>query len=101
MLVTQLLNYLGWTTLIDWDNESDDALVRSVSIETSAQWDTLSKGRGLDIPFLFMNDASRDQSPIAKYGATNINKLKQAALKYDPTQVFQKLQNSGFLLSKV
>ena len=94
------LIYPGWTTLIDWDNEVDDDLARSVSIETTAQWDRLSKERGLHIPFLFLNDASRDQNPLATYGTSNLDKLKQISQSYDPNQIFQKLQNGGFLLSK-
>ncbi|TVY91044.1 Bifunctional solanapyrone synthase, partial [Lachnellula willkommii] len=82
-----------WTTIVDWESESDDDQVRAVSIETTAQWKKLSEERGLDIPFIYMNDASRDQDPISQYGTDNINKLKQVALKYDPKQVFQKLQN--------
>lgn len=47
-----------------------------------------------------MNDASRDQNPIASYGADNVAKLKATALKYDPGKVFQTLQGNGFLVSK-
>jgi hypothetical protein len=48
-----------------------------------------------------MNDASRDQNPIASYGAANVQKLKEIAEKYDPEKVFQNLQNGGFLLKNV
>jgi hypothetical protein len=48
-----------------------------------------------------MNDASRDQNPLASYGTTNVEKLENISKKYDPQRVFQKLQNNGFLLSKV
>jgi hypothetical protein len=87
--------------LADWTDEADDDLVRSVSIETTQQWKTVSRSRDLDVDFIYMNDASRDQNPIAGYGATNIAQLKATALKYDPSKVFQTLQNNGFLLSKV
>lgn len=59
---------------------------------------SLSLERNLDVPFLYMNDASRDQDPIATYGSKNKNKLKEVSLRYDGEQVFQKLQNNGFLL---
>ncbi|KAH8647546.1 putative 6-hydroxy-D-nicotine oxidase [Tricladium varicosporioides] len=90
-----------WTTLVDWDDAQDDATVRAVSIATSAKWKRLGEERGLYIPFEYMNDASRDQNPLASYGNNNLLKLKAIAQKYDPSQVFQKLQNGGFLLSKV
>ncbi|KAK7952544.1 6-hydroxy-D-nicotine oxidase [Apiospora aurea] len=91
----------GWTTLVDWADPKDDEKVRSVSIETTEQWKKLGQERGLHIPFLYMNDASRDQNPLATYGAENIARLKEISLKYDPTQLFQKRQNGGFLLSKI
>ena len=53
------------------------------------------------LPFLYMGDSSRDQNPIAGYGVTNVDKLKAVSQKYDPNQIFQTLQNNGFLLSKV
>ncbi|OTB15927.1 hypothetical protein K445DRAFT_317556 [Daldinia sp. EC12] len=94
-------NHGWWTTIVDWNNEKDDDLVRSVSIQTSEKWKQLGDERGLSVPFLFMNDASRDQNPLASYGTENVNKLKQISQKYDASQLFQKQQNSGFLLSKV
>lgn len=95
------LFFEGWTTLIDWTDEKDDDKVRSVSIETTEQWEKLGKERDLDVPFVYMNDASRDQNPLASYGSDNVAKLKDVSQKYDPKQIFQTLQNSGFLLSKI
>ena len=91
---------IGWTTRIDWNNSTDDATVRAVSIATSEKWQQLGKERGLFVPFEFMNDASRDQSPLLSYGSENFAKLQAVSRKYDPDQIFQKLQNDGFLLSK-
>ncbi|KAJ5816164.1 CAZyme family AA7 [Penicillium robsamsonii] len=90
-----------WTTIVNWENKAIDEAARSVSIETTKYWQKLAKERGLDVSFTYMNDASRDQNPLASYGATNLKKLKSTAKKYDPTQMLQKLQNNGFLLSKV
>ncbi|KAI1651485.1 FAD-binding domain-containing protein [Daldinia loculata] len=94
-------NHGWWTTIVDWDDEKDDDLVRSVSIQTSEKWKELGDERGLSLPFTFMNDASRDQNPLASYGTENVNKLKQISQKYDASQLFQKQQNDGFLLSKL
>lgn len=92
---------LGWTTLVDWENVVDDETVRSVSISTSEKWKELGKERGLYLDYLYLNDASKDQSPIATYGAANVDKLKTIALKYDPDQLFQNLQNDGFLIRNI
>ncbi|KAI0850546.1 FAD-binding domain-containing protein [Daldinia vernicosa] len=94
-------NHGWWTTIVDWNDEKDDDLVRSVSIETSQKWKQLGDERGLSLPFTFMNDASRDQNPLASYGTESVNKLKQISQKYDASQLFQKQQNDGFLLSKL
>ncbi|KAK3984531.1 FAD binding domain-containing protein [Cladorrhinum sp. PSN332] len=89
-----------WTTLIDWTDPRFDANARHVSIETTTRWAQRAKERGVEVPFLYLNDASRDQKPLATYGAANLARLRSIAAKYDPAQVFQKLQNDGFLLSK-
>ncbi|KAJ4387626.1 hypothetical protein N0V93_008223 [Gnomoniopsis smithogilvyi] len=90
-----------WTTLVDWANESDDEMVRSVSVATTEKWRELGEDRKSYMDYLYHNDASRDQNPIATYGADNIARLKEIAANFDPNQVFQKLQKDGFLLSKV
>ncbi|CAN9482313.1 unnamed protein product [Alternaria alternata] len=87
-----------WTTLVDWTAAADDAAVRAVPIAVTDTMEQLSKERGLDVPFIFTNDASRDQNPIASYGAANVQKLKGIAKKYDPERVFQNQQSGGFLL---
>ncbi|KAF2014433.1 FAD-binding domain-containing protein [Aaosphaeria arxii CBS 175.79] len=89
-----------WTTLVDWTRAEDDDAVRAVPIATEQKWVELSKARGLHVPYLFLNDASRDQNPLASYGAANLQRMRTIAKKYDPGEVFQKLQNGGFLLSK-
>ena len=59
-----------------------------------------AQAKGKLLEYEFMNDASYSQNPLASYGAANLAKLKAVSKKYDPVQVFQTLQNSGFLLSK-
>ena len=85
---------------MDWQGANNDDAVRAAPIATTAKWKELGEERGLYFPFVYMNDASRDQNPIAAYGAANVEKLKAVAKKYDPGQIFQTLQNNGFLLSK-
>ncbi len=99
--MTRSLTGTGWTTLIDWQNTKDDDTVRTAAIAVTDKWEQLSKERGLFVDFWYMNDAGRDQNPLGSYGAQNIAKLKAISRKYDPAQVFQKLQNDGFLLRKV
>ncbi|KAH7322477.1 hypothetical protein B0I35DRAFT_449921 [Stachybotrys elegans] len=89
-----------WTTLVDWQDAADDDLVRSVSIETTTQWAKSAIAADSGLQFLYLNDASRDQSPLVGYGGGNIVRLQRVAAKYDPKRLFQTLQNGGFLLSK-
>ncbi|KAK2732573.1 hypothetical protein CKAH01_08671 [Colletotrichum kahawae] len=89
-----------WTTLIDWDDAASDDTVHAVSAETTALWAELGASRGSAVDFVYLNDASRDQNPLASYGAENLSRLRAISREYDPEQVFQKLQNGGFLLSR-
>ena len=85
---------------MDWQDAKDDTTVRAAPIAVSEKWRELGEQRGLDVPFLFMNDGARDQNPLKLYGDDNLAKLKRVSRKYDPSQVFQNLQNNGFLLVK-
>ncbi|KAL8733403.1 MAG: hypothetical protein Q9181_003611 [Wetmoreana brouardii] len=94
------IDHQWWTTLVDWQGKDNDKIVRAAPIATTAKWKELGEARGSYLVFLYMNDASRDQNPIAGYGASNVAKLRSVSKKYDPAQIFQTLQNGGFLLSK-
>lgn len=85
---------------MDWNDAKDDETVRAVPIATSDKWKELGEQRGSYVPFLFMNDGSREQDPLSLYGDENLTKLRGIASKYDPKQVFQKLQGDGFLVSR-
>ncbi|KAI1658886.1 FAD-binding domain-containing protein [Daldinia decipiens] len=49
--------------------------------------------------WLYMNYADKTQDVLGSYGAENVNKMKQAAAKYDPDQVFQKLCPGGWKIA--
>ena len=53
------------------------------------------------LPWVYMNYADKSQQPLASYGIENVKKMKDAAAKYDPGQVFQKLCPGGFKISDV
>ncbi|ETS83949.1 hypothetical protein PFICI_05825 [Pestalotiopsis fici W106-1] len=44
----------------------------------------------------YLNYAYRTQEPISGYGVENVKWLREAAQKYDPKGVFQRLRSSGF-----
>lgn len=51
--------------------------------------------------WVYFNYADRSQDPFGGYGEENIAKIRAAAAKYDPEQVFQKLCPGGFKISDV
>lgn len=86
--------------MADWKNPADEETVRQSVRTIVDKGEEISKKNGTYIPFKYANYASRDQNPLATYGPDNLAKLKEIALKYDADEVFQKLQNGGWLLSR-
>jgi hypothetical protein len=76
-------------------------VARSQIRQLITEFQTTAEARGKLLDFEFMNDAGYAQSPLRSYGKDSLDALKAAKEKWDPAAVFQKLQNSGFLLSRV
>lgn len=89
-----------WTIVADWDSAEDDELVRESMSDITDKWKDLAKQKGTHLDFEFMNNAAGDQNPLRSYGETNLQKLKNISMKYGKAQVYQSLQNGGFLLSQ-
>lgn len=68
--------------------------------ELKSSVSSIAQSMGKLLLFQFQNDASYTQNPLASYGAVSLARMKAVSARYDVDQVFQKLQNSGFLLSK-
>lgn len=49
----------------------------------------------------YLNYADRSQNPLASYGQQSVARLRDAAEKYDPEQVFQKLCPGGFKICNI
>jgi hypothetical protein len=56
---------------------------------------------GGNLEWTYLNYADKSQDPLGSYGAENIGKMRDAAAKYDPEEVFQKLCPGGFKLADV
>ncbi|KAF5012741.1 hypothetical protein FDECE_1215 [Fusarium decemcellulare] len=56
---------------------------------------------GGNLAWIYLNYADKSQDPLGSYGAENVRKMKDAAAKYDPQQVFQKLCPGGFKILDV
>lgn len=69
--------------------------------ETIDEIETYAKELGADVPFRYLNYCDGSQDPLGSYGEENVKKMKAAAVKYDPTGVFQKRVPGGFKISSV
>ena len=94
------LTPLGLGIMTQWTSDADDVEARSQIAQLIEELTAAAKKRGLLLDFLFQNDASYTQSPLRSYGDESLGFLNDMAEKYDPEGVFQKLQNSGFLISR-
>lgn len=63
---------------------------------------TVAYAESLDslVEWQYINYAFDWQNPLGSYGAENIAKIKAAALKYDPDQVFQARTPGGYKITQ-
>lgn len=78
--------------LAEWASVRANALLEDVRI--FAGNDRLSD-------WLYLNYAHASQNVLEGYGPDNVRKIREAAAKYDPEGVFQKLCPGGFKISAV
>ncbi|KAI1383499.1 FAD-binding domain-containing protein [Hypoxylon trugodes] len=83
---------------ITWTDPTEDQTIWDISQRITQRCVDAAKAKNLSLPYLFMNTAGKKQNVLNSYGAENVAFIKATAAKYDPTQVFQKLQNDGFLI---
>ncbi|OGM43490.1 hypothetical protein ABOM_008048 [Aspergillus bombycis] len=72
--------------------------IRAWVEELKAYAATIENG---NLDWVYLNYADGSQDPLRSYGVENVRKMKLAAAKYDPHQVFQKLCVGGFKISHV
>ena len=82
-----------------WSSVADDERVIAASRRVRDRAVALAKSMGLDFRYVYQNYASIDQDVFAGYGEVNKQRLIDISKKYDPGQVFQKLQPGYFKLS--
>jgi redox-sensitive bicupin YhaK (pirin superfamily) len=93
-----LASSLGLGVVGEWKDDTDNELVITQPHQLISSIEEAAQARRLLLEFKFMNDASYTQSPFL---ASTLSSLKAASVKWDPEGVFQRLQNSGFLVSNV
>ncbi|KAI1775594.1 FAD-binding domain-containing protein [Hypoxylon cercidicola] len=86
---------------ITWTDSTQDTTIWNISQIITQRCTDATKTKGVSLPYLFMNTAGKEQDVLNSYGSANVATIKATAAKYDPTQVFQTLQNDGFLTRKL
>lgn len=89
-----LRSVLGFTIHCKWLLASSPSSLHCPSLKRLQKFEV----ELMIIYSIYLNYATKDQDSISSYGAVNVQKLKVAAKKYDPEQVFQKLVPGGFKL---
>ncbi|KAK7756327.1 hypothetical protein SLS62_001553 [Diatrype stigma] len=74
--------------------------VRAVVEDLQAFAETMDGGEGA-CRWIYLNYASPDQDVLRSYGPENVRRMRDAAAKYDPDGVFQRLCPGGFKISAV
>lgn len=81
-----------------WTNAADDDRVNRFVDTLFKRTAAEAQKRGLASKYIYMNYASKYQDVIASYGSANKARLQSVAQKYDPSQVYQRLQPGYFKL---
>jgi hypothetical protein len=81
---------------ISWSNATDDTRILAAAANIVSRSNATAYSQGLGNEFLYQNYASFEQNVFPGYGATNLAKLRAVSAKYDPNQVWQKLQPGYF-----
>ncbi|KAK8157195.1 hypothetical protein IWX90DRAFT_516452 [Phyllosticta citrichinensis] len=86
---------------VGWMSEENDELFHKLSEQYVEDLGSYAKSIGKSNPFLYLDNADPTQDPLSTYGHANIQKMRAAAVKYDPEGVFQTMVPGEFKLSKV
>ncbi|GAP89749.1 putative FAD binding domain-containing protein [Rosellinia necatrix] len=93
-----LQNHMAYS--LEWADNVNDEAARVAITKLTEKVEAITKARGLYLETKIMNDAGYNQNVLASFGPKNLKRLRDIASRYDPTGVFQTLQNNGFLLKK-
>ncbi|KAI9793318.1 MAG: hypothetical protein M1833_000763 [Piccolia ochrophora] len=94
---TNLILYLQFAR---WESEADDDRIYRAAEALLKEVKEYTVSQKADNEWIYLNYAFPSQDPIAGYGAENVKFIKKVSKKYDPHQVFQKLNSGGFKWSK-
>jgi hypothetical protein len=89
-----------WTEVeSSWWFPDDDSTIHKAQVGLLSQMEAVSRKLSSYLPFVFMNDAGREQDVLRSYGRQNFLKLKEVQQRYDPDSVFQRLLAGPYKLT--
>ncbi|KAJ5709647.1 hypothetical protein N7493_009938 [Penicillium malachiteum] len=83
---------------ISWSDIADDDRIMTAAQNILDGCQAAASAAGLLNKYVYQNYASAEQNVFSGYGQKNLARLKAVSAKYDPAQVFQKLQPGYFKL---
>ncbi|KAI0896877.1 FAD-binding domain-containing protein [Annulohypoxylon nitens] len=86
---------------ITWTDSTQQQTIDDIASKITQRCTAATEAKNASLPYLFTNTAGMKQNVLGSFGTDNVNTIKTIAAKYDPEQVFQKLQNDGFLIRKL
>lgn len=84
---------------ISWSDIADDDRILTAAQNILDGCQAAASAVGLLNKYVYQNYASAGQDVFSGYGQKNLARLKAVSAKYDPAQVFQKLQPGYFKLN--
>ncbi|KAJ5525113.1 hypothetical protein N7494_011763 [Penicillium frequentans] len=84
---------------ISWSDIADDNRILTAAQKILDGCQAAASAVGLLNKYVYQNYASAGQDVFSGYGQENLARLKAVSAKYDPAQVFQKLQPGYFKLN--
>ncbi|KAF1994899.1 FAD-binding domain-containing protein [Amniculicola lignicola CBS 123094] len=86
---------------VSWSDAADDAEVEQFIKDVNVEIETLLGEKDLSLPYVYLNDANKDQPVFEGYGKENVERLQGIREKYDPEGVFTVLMPGGFKVAGV
>ena len=86
---------------ITWGDAADTPKIEAFVQETNANITAQLAAKGLDVPYIYLNDADPDQLVFQGYPAENVQRLKEIRSKYDPLRIYTDLMPGGFKVADV
>lgn len=82
-----------------WSSTADDALIKTFAENFINRTVALAKSRGLWHPYIYQNYAAIEQDVFTGYGPESKARLVATHEKYDPDDVFTRLQPGYFKIN--